>query len=134
MEIRFESKFIIPIVLVIIGIIMSLVLFYPMQGMKNYGLSEGGEAQFKIHYYLLLFYIPGSPISENQIEIARKVLSEQKFQSIELNLIEKNNELTKRYNITDFPTLILFKDSVILWREGMLSETQLRSKLEGSIG
>ncbi|MCW1296054.1 MAG: hypothetical protein OH319_00010 [Candidatus Parvarchaeota archaeon] len=133
MQIRFESKFVIPIVLVIIGVIIALVLFYPGKGTKSYGVSEGSEVQFKTNYYLLLFYIPGSPISENQLQITRKVLSESKFQNIKLHLINKNDNLTVKYNVTDFPTLILFRDSTILWREGMLSEIQLRSKLEESV-
>jgi len=44
--------------------------------------------------------------------------------------VDQNNEIAGRYNIQSVPTLIIFKDGKLLWRQsGVVSKSQLKSVL-----
>jgi thioredoxin 1 len=48
--------------------------------------------------------------------------------------VDQNNEIAGRYNIQSVPTLIVFKNGILVWRQsGVVSKSQLKSVLEQHI-
>jgi len=48
--------------------------------------------------------------------------------------VDQNNEIAGRYNIQSVPTLIIFKNGKLVWRQsGVVSKSQLKSVLEQNI-
>ena len=138
MRVQLEKNLIVPISLIIglVIVIVAVVLYtQPLPSSTQITQGAGGG---ETKYYLLLFYIPGG-LSERQVNITKRVLAEEVLKDIELHLIEKGSDLwrglAKRYNVHDYPTLILFKGATILWRhEGLISEEHLRTNLLNSLG
>jgi thioredoxin 1 len=44
--------------------------------------------------------------------------------------VDQNNEIAVRYNVQSVPTLIIFKNGKVIWRQsGVASKTQIKSAL-----
>jgi len=66
-----------------------------------------------------------------QSPILKEVASEfgDKIKVIKID-VDQNNEIAGRYNIQSVPTLIIFKNGKLVWRQsGVVSKSQLKSIL-----
>jgi len=66
-----------------------------------------------------------------QSPILKEVASEfgDKIKVIKID-VDQNNEIAGRYNIQSVPTLIIFKNGKLVWRQsGVVSKSQLKSVL-----
>jgi thioredoxin 1 len=66
-----------------------------------------------------------------QTPILKEVASEMgdKIRVIKID-VDQNNEIAGKYSIQSVPTLIIFKDGKIVWRQsGVVSKSQLKSVL-----
>src|SRR5665647_628200 len=70
-----------------------------------------------------------------QSPILKEVASEfgDKIKVIKID-VDQNNEIAGRYNIQSVPTLIIFKNGKLVWRQsGVVSKSQLKSILMQNI-
>jgi thioredoxin 1 len=66
-----------------------------------------------------------------QSPILKEVAAEfgEKIKVIKID-VDQNNEISGRYNIQSVPTLIIFKNGKLVWRQsGVVSKSQLKSVL-----
>ena len=70
-----------------------------------------------------------------QSPILKEVAAEfgDKIKVIKID-VDQNNEISGRYNIQSVPTLIIFKNGKLVWRQsGVVSKSQLESILMQNI-
>lgn len=70
-----------------------------------------------------------------QSPILKEVAAEfgEKIKVIKID-VDQNNEIAGRYNIQSVPTLIIFKNGKLVWRQsGVVSKSQLKSVLMQNI-
>jgi thioredoxin 1 len=70
-----------------------------------------------------------------QSPILKEVVAEfgEKIKVIKID-VDQNNEIASRYNIQSVPTLIIFKNGELVWRQsGVVSKSQLESILMQNI-
>jgi thioredoxin 1 len=66
-----------------------------------------------------------------QSPILKEVAAEfgDKIKVIKID-VDQNNEIASRYNVQSVPTLIIFKNGKLVWRQsGVVSKSQLKSVL-----
>lgn len=140
-SVKIEKGLIIPISL-IVGLsiaIIGVIAYTRPQISTEVPINE--TIEMRTRYYLYLFYVPGTN-SERQVNITRRVLASEEFKGfeVELYLIGKGeNELwknlTKEFDVNNYPSILFFRDSVLLWRHDgeLLSEDALKRYLSDAL-